>query len=352
MKKIGKKTIITTIVIIAIIIGGKLVIKKAKDRDANAPVAKTYDVVVSTQVVKKDSVKLTLPYLALVDNDNDVKVASKMAARVNYVKPSGSKVRKGEVIIKLDNTTVQSNINSVKSQLEAINTAIKNMESTHQRTLELLKVDGASIEQSEKEESKLSELAAKKEALTQKLNELNNMMSYAIIKSPVAGVISKTMVNVGDMAMPGHPIANIKSDNGFYLLIRVPTDIHVKGVEFDGNRFDAIPLNSTFRGLAEYKAYVDIPNMTSGDRIEVDVELYNGEGILLPFDAIINRNGKSYVLLRTGDKAVAREVNILESGEQGVVINNPELVGKEVVVAKQDILLKLLTGISLKVKGE
>ena len=350
--KINKKSIITTVVIVVLVIGGGIAIKKAKDKDANAPIAKTYDVVVSTQTVKSDSVKITLPYLAIVQNDNDVKIASKMAARVNYIKPSGSKVKKGEVIIKLDNTTVQSNINTVKSQLEAVNVGIKNMTATHNRTLELLKVDGASIEQSQKEESKLSELNSKKDALNSKLNELYNMMSYANITSPVDGVISKTMVNKGDMAMPGHPIASLKSENGFYLLVRVPTDMTVKGVEINDQRFDAISLNSTFHGLAEYKAYADMPNMTSGDRVEVNVELFNGKGILLPFDAIINRDGKSYVLVKDGDIANAEKVNIVERGEQGVIINNSDLQGKEVVIAKQDILLKLLTGVSLKVMGE
>ncbi len=352
MKKISTKTIISTLVIIVLIIAGGLVIKKAKNKDANAPIAKTYDVVVSTQTVKSDSVQLTLPYLAIVQNDQDVMISSRMAARVNYIKPSGSKVSKGEVIIKLDNTSVQSNINSVNSQLDAVNTGIKNMTATHERTLELLKVDGASIEQSQKEESKLSELNSKKESLTQKLHELHNMMTYANIKSPVEGIISKTMLNNGDMAMPGHPIANLKSENGFYLLIRVPTDMHVKGVEIEGQHFDAVSLNSTFHGLAEYKAYADIPEMTSGDRVEVNVELFNAEGILLPFDAIINRDGKSFVLVRNENQATAHEVNIIDSGEQGVVISNADLQGKEIVIAKQDILLKLLTGVSLKVKGE
>ncbi len=352
MKKIKSSTIITIIIVVVIVIGGALVIKKAKNKDANTPLAKTYDVVVSTQKVKLDSVQLTLPYLAIVQNDEDVMMSSKIAARVNYIKPSGSKVTKGEVIIKLDNTSIQSNISSVKSQLDAVDVGIKNMTATHNRTLELLKVDGASIEQSQKEEGVLSQLVSKKEALSQKLNELYNMMSYANIKSPVNGIISKTMVNVGDMAMPGHPIANLKSDNGFFLLVRVPTDMNVEGVEIADSRFDAIPLNSTFNGLAEYKAYADIPNMTSGDRVEASVELFNGMGILLPFDAVINRDGKSFVLVRSGNKAVAQEVNIIDSGEQGVVITNDNLLGKEIVIAKQDILLKLLTGVSLKVRGE
>ena len=120
----------------------------------------------------------------------------------------------------------------------------------------------------------------------------------------------------------------------------------------DNNRFDAIPLNSTFNGLAEYKVYVDSQNLTSGDRVEVDVEVFHGNAIKLPFDAILNRNGKSYVLLKENDNATAHEITILQCGEEGAAISNNELEGKEIVVEKQDILLRLLGGTSVKVKEE
>lgn len=346
----NKKTLIWTAVVIILLIGGIFAVKRAKNKDEAAPVAKNYPVVVSIMNPEQGQVRLTLPYLALSQNDKDVNLASKIAARIDYIKPSGSSVKRGEVIARLDNTSIEGNIKSVEAKIEAINTALENMKSTHERTLELIKVNGASIEQSQKEESKIAEIESNKESLNQKLNELHNMLSYAIIVSPVNGNISKTMANTGDMAMPGHPLAQVRAKNGFYLLVRVPTDLKITGVEMNDKRYDAIPLNSTFNGLAEYKVYVDALNMMTGDRVEVNVEVYNGSGVELPFDAVLNRNGKSYVLVRTGDKATAQEINIIQSGEQGVVVSNNDLAGKEIVVAKQDILLKLLSGTSLKVK--
>ncbi len=348
----SKNKIITIVIVVLLVVGGAIAIIKAKNKDANTPIAKAYSVVVSTQNTKIDSVSLTLPYLAASMNDKDVTLSSKIPARVNYIKPSGSKVKKGELIAMLDKTSISGNIKSVKAQLEAVSTGLENLQKTHQRTLDLIKVEGASIEQSQKEESKISELTAKKEGLSQKLNELNNMMSYADIKSPVDGNISKTMLNEGDMAMPGHPIASLRAENGFYLLVRVPTNLKIGAVIIDNKRYQAIPLNSTFHGLAEYKVYAELPNMVSGDRVEVNVEIFNGKAILLPYDAVLNRNGKSFVLLKDGNHAKPVEVNIIETGEQGIVVSNQSIEGKEVIVEKQDILLKLLSGISLKSKEE
>ncbi len=351
MKK-TRKTIVWTIVVIAIVIAGFLVVKRAQNREKNMPPAKMYSIVVSSFKPELKQNILTLPYLAETQNDKDVKLTTKISGRVNFIQPSGSNIKQGDIIAKIDDTSIKSNISSVSSQLKAQQKTLENLQTTHQRTLELLDAKGASIEQSQMEESKIAGLESKIESLKQKLNELNNMLSYATITSPVDGKLSKTMLNKGDIAMPGHPVAQLSAANGFYLMIRVPDNLKISGVQLNTNKYDAIPLNSTFHGLAEYKVYTNSENLTTGKRIEVDVVVFDGEAIKLPFDAVLNRSGKSYVLLIDGEHAISKQINIVQTGEDGIIISNNELAGKQLVVAKQDILLKLLSGVSLKVKED
>ena len=347
-----KNTIIGITIVVVLLVGGILVIKSAKKREAASPVAQKYSMVVTTIKPEVKEVTLTLPYLAIVQNDEDVILASKIAARIESLKPSGTGVSKGQVIVKLDNTSIESGIQSVEAQIMAANTGLKNLQATHKRTLELLAVKGASIEQSEMEESRIAETESKIEALKQSLNDLNNNRTYATITAPASGIISKTMLNVGDMAMPGQPIAIISAKSGSYLKLSVPADLKVYGVTKNKESYNTIPLNSTFNSLAEYKVLADNLGLMTGERVEVDVEVYKGNAIMLPFDAILNRSGKSYVFIKDNDKAIPSEVSIIQSGENGAVVSNNELAGKEIVVAKQDILLKLLTGVSLKSKEE
>lgn len=347
-----KKSIIWILIVVVILAGGIMVVKNAQNRDKVSPIAKTYSMVVKTIKPELKEVKLTLPYLAIVQNDEDVILASKITARIEYLKPSGKNVSKGEVIARLDNTSTESMVESVKSQLASAKTSLKNLQSTHKRTLELLAVKGASIEQSEMEESRIAETESKMEALNQNMKDLNNNRSYATITAPTNGVISKTMLNVGDMSMPGQPIAEISAKSGSFLKLSVPADLKIYGVTMNGKSYQTVPLNSTFNSLAEYKVINEDLALMTGERIEVDVEVFNGKAIKLPFDAILNRSGKSYVFVKDNDKAIATEVNIIQSGEDGAIVSNNELDGKELVVEKQDILLKLLAGVSLKVKGE
>jgi len=347
-----KKTLTWIIVLVVILIGAIMVVKHAKKRVADAPAATNYSMVVKTikPEIRQDT--LTLPYLAIVKNDEDVMLSSKIAARVVSIIPSGTTISKGQIIARLDNTSIESEIHSVNAQLLAANTSLKNLQATHQRTLELIAVKGASIEQSETEESKIADTQSMIESIKQKLNDLNNNLSYATIKAPTSGIISQTMANVGDMSMPGQPLAIISAKRGAYLEIRVPSDLKVYGVLMNGKSYEAVSLNSTFNGLAEYKVSVNNLALKTNDRIEIDVEVFNGKAIMLPFDAVLNRNGKSYVFEKDGDHAVAKEINIIQTGQNGIVVNNPELAGKEIVVEKPDILLRLLSGVSLKTREE
>ena len=343
------KITLSVVVAAGLVAGGAKALKNAKAKDAAESVAKVYPIVAQTLKVESSNVELTLPYLAQVANDKDVKLAPRIAARVLKITTSGTKVKKGDIVARLDTTNIKSTIESLKNQIQAAKIAVENLQKTHKRTLELLDIQGASIEQSQKESTLLAGAESKLNALKQKEIALKNNLSYAAIVSPVDGVISKTFVNQGSLSAPGHPLVAISSKNGFYLMLRVPTDLNVAGVKFDSKTYSATPLGSTFHGLAEYKVYTSNSNLISGDRVEVDVVVYNQKGLKLPFDAVLNRNGKSYVLLVEGTKTRAKEVHILQSAEQGLVISD-DLEGKKVVIAKPDILLKLLSGFALSIK--
>ena len=343
------KFVIFVAIVAVLAVSGIKKVKEARAKDASTPKAVIYPIVASTISPKISNVKLTLPYLAEVDNDNDVQIASRVPARVEKIKKTGQSVKKGEVVVKLDTTSTKSAINEIKAQIRASKVTLANLRATHRRTLKLLSVQGASIEQSQRESSQIASIESKISALREKIISLRNSLTYAKIISPVNGVVSKSFVSEGAISSPGKPLLSIRSKNGFYLKVRVPTQTKIKGVILNHKFYSATPLNSTFHGLAEYKVYTNDNSLITGDRVQVDVVVFNQQATLLPFDAILNRNGKSFVLVVNGNRAKPQEVHVLKSAEQGVAISD-NLEGKKIVVAKPDILLKLTSGYALKVE--
>jgi len=333
MKKTIKVLVVLGIAALLVVVG----IKKLKQRqaqNASTPVAKVYPIVVKEFIPKVSDVTLSLPYLAVATNDSNVKLSSRIASRILDIKQSGSKVTKGEVLVSLDTT-------DLNAQIDAQKIALKNLEQTHHRTQKLYDVNGASIEQLQKEQSQIASLKAK-------LKVLENQLGYATLTSPIDGTISKTFVASGDMAMPGKPLLQISADDNYSLLLRVPQDIKPKEVIFNHQTYPLHNLKTTFHGLDEYKAFLK-DRVNVGERVEVDVVLLHQKSVLLPFDTILNRDGKSYVVMIQNNKAVAKEVHILQSAQQGVVVKE-NLVGTKLVYAKPDILLRLISGYPMMVQ--
>ena len=334
MKKILKIVLILAVIAVLVLLGLKAVQNK-KAREASAPVAKIYPVVVQTITPKVSSVRLTLPYLAISTNETDVTLSSRIASRVESIKKSGEGVKAGDVVARLDTTDLTAKINAVKISLE-------NQIASLKRTKNLYKVKGASIEQLQKEQSSIAALQAT-------LKTLQNQLGYAALTTPISGIIAKTMVAAGDIAMPGKALMQISAENGFSLLVRTPEGIDPEALIYKKKVYRLEPLNSTFNGLKEYKAYIDTKGLTAGDRVEIDVVVFQGKGVKLPFDAVLNRNGKSYVLLVDGNRAEPREIHIIQSAQEGAVISD-DLKGQKIVIAKPDILLRLVSGYGLKIK--
>lgn len=328
------KAIIIMAVIAAVVVLGMKAIKHKKETQAKAPVAKVYPLVVKSMETKVSTAVLTLPYLALSVNEDDVTLSSRLSSRVQKIKKSGEHVKKGEVVVRLDTADLEAQIKSVKL-------SYANLSKTHQRTKALYKIKGASIEELQKEESAISSLKAQYETL-------KNQLSYATLKAPVDGVIAKVYTTEGSIAMPGKPLLQISAEDGFSLLVRLPKNLLPQGIVYDQKSVDLQPLGSTFHGLNEYKAFVDAKGLTTGESVDIDVIVYRGKGMLLPFDAILDRDGKSYVLLAEKDHALPQEVHIVAKGEQGVVVDNLK-ENRKIIVAKPDILLKLLGGMPIKI---
>ena len=334
MKKILRIVLILAVIAVLVLLGMKAV-KNKKAKEASAPVAKTYPVTVQTMTPKSSSIRLTLPYLAISTNETDVTLSSRIASRVERIKKSGESVKAGDVVARLDTTDLTAKINAVKISL-------KNQIASFKRTKNLYEVKGASIEQLQKEQSSIASLRAT-------LKTLQNQLGYATLTTPISGVIAKTMAAEGDIAMPGKALLQISAENGFSLLVRTPEDIKPRALIYGNKTYRLEPLNSTFNGLKEYKAYIDAKGLTTGDKVEVDIVVYRGEGIQLPFDAVLNRNGESFVMLVDGDKATPRKIHILQSAQEGIAISD-SFKGEKIVVAKPDILLRLVSGYALKVK--
>lgn len=115
----------------------------------------------------------------------------------------GSRVNKGDVILKIDADVVLSTINEVETQLELAKQVYEKQERLWK----------------EKIGSEMQYLQAKtnKESLEQKLKTVKQQANMYVVKSPITGVVDEILPKVGESANPGMPVARVINYNETYI---------------------------------------------------------------------------------------------------------------------------------------
>ena len=348
---------VAILIVILLILGAVHLVKKRIAEDKEYKTAMIYPLVVPTIKPKTGHITTTLKYLALVKNSKETLINSKFTGKIKYIVNLGQKVKKGDIVVKIDPTPlktklkeVNENINSVKHLIQADIINLETLKATHERTKKLLKVNMASIEQYDIEKAKIATLKAKLKADKNKLNTLYAMkndilndLSYAVIKSPVNGIVSAKFLNKGDNAFPGKPILKIASNQGNYLFI--PLADNYKEIIYKNKKYNLIPLHSTFNGVPVYKAEVHDKSLIPGEKIDIKVITFDGNATLIPYKTLLTINGQNFVFDRHGHPI---KVNVLATGNQGVVVSNN--LPTQIIEADPDLLLKIKAGYPVKIK--
>lgn len=373
------KKIVPVIVVVALLAGGVMVLKIRKRARAMAKPPKALAVRVNAITLVKKDIELTLPVLAEVRSEKNATVSTKIMGSVTAVyKYEGDRVKEGDLVARIDDrelkdkkselelklANIDYEIDSKESQIESLKITLQNTLETHKRTEELLDVKGASIEQFQSEESVISSLKSKIRAAENGLKSLHNQknirkgeiheikvaLSYTSIRSPVDGTISAAFVSEGEMAVPGKPLFSISSDDGTYLALHLPSTIEPVSLKVGQKTVPLAPLNLADRnGLKQYRAQVPSGlHLLAGEVIDASLVIFSGEATLVPSEAILSREGKQVVFVCQDGKATPVSVHILKNGKEGAVLD-VSLGGKTLVIAKPDILLRLLTGVPVKV---
>ncbi|MDD5160778.1 MAG: hypothetical protein PHI47_12040 [Sulfuricurvum sp.] len=354
------KKILTLLLVLALLVGAVVLVKKKMAANSATPAIEQYALSVKTFTPKEGNVTLSTPVLSLVKNDHDASLSAKSPASVLFILPAGTPVHKGEVVVRLDDRDLIAKKEALNSALSAAQNeekakalAIENEQESHKRTLQLLAVKGASIEQSQAEESRIALLGAdlngvksKQSQIKSDMANVNAQLDYATLRAPVEGIVGETFAAVGDVAAPGKPLASIRATSGGYLWVRVALGTPAKTLLYE-NRRAPLRFLQNANGMDEYRADMAV-NLPSGARIEAKMLTYEGSGVYLPREAVLLKEGKAYVLVVEGHGAKAHEISIVARGDEGFVASS--VPSGSLALAKSDILLKLLGGASLAIK--
>ena len=165
---------------------------------------------------------------ATVISDNEKFITSRFMGFVKELHVSeGSLVKKGELLYKIDTTDIDAKKRQAQLQVSMYTTQYEIVKRNYERFQRLFKKGLVSKSQVEELEMNYKNLKDMISVAKAQLSEVNNQYKYLEIKAPNSGVITKKMVKVGEMAMPGMPA----------LVLTDLSDIKIKAEISEANLF-------------------------------------------------------------------------------------------------------------------
>ena len=206
-----KRVITVSVIVVALIVLAAIKLKSNKKaveekiyiRDS------TEAILVSTTSPQSHTFEKSLSFLGVFDALHQNNVASDGSGKLmKLLVEEGDFVRAGQTIAKLDDEMVQLQIQNV------------------QLNIEQLKNDNARFSVLKKENA-ISNVEAEKVELGLKsaevqLKQLQKQLRSTSIVAPFSGVVSKKMVDLGSMVMPGTPIVELTDISSLKLSVSVP----------------------------------------------------------------------------------------------------------------------------------
>ena len=143
---------------------------------------------------------------ATVISDNEKFITSRFMGFVKDLRVSeGSIVKKNQVLYTIDTTDIDAKKQQAQLQVAMYQTQLETIQRNYERFKRLYKkglVPKAKVEELQMQYLNLKDMVDVAKA---QLKEVNNQYKYLVIKAPNNGVITKKMIKVGEMAMPGMP---------------------------------------------------------------------------------------------------------------------------------------------------
>lgn len=252
----------------------------------------------------------------------------------------GSVVKKGDLLVKIDAGEIRARLSQAAARLEQ---AKRNYE----REKRLLEKQASTRET-------VNSMADALKVAQAATEEVRTMLNYTVIRAPFSGVISRKMVQVGDMAMPGMPMLVLDDNQHLQAVAAVPEALALQirrgdllAIQVPAAGFSGSGKVSELAPAADARSRTTMVKLAINDAAEVQPGQYVRvmlptapvATLRVPATAVLRfgqmerlfvvENGKAQLrLVRTGEHRNG-QIEILaglEGGEQVVIRGNDQLV--------------------------
>ncbi len=366
--KIKKLAIVLLMLCIAAFLTLKVKQRKRELSHMKAPSTAPLPVQVAT--VKMGKLQVTEHYLAEIKPVLSARISSKISGfLLEMNKYEGDRVKKGEIIARIDARSIKNKIDAIKAEIEGVKSDMLAKKHIYERNLLLYKNKAISKEQYETSKASYELSLSKLKRLEYDLRSAKVELSYAVIKAPFDGVVLKRLSEPGDLITPGTRILEIECPaKGYRIMVKVPqisaSKFKAGGCAYlveSGKRIKAKIYKIHPAVETEMLATVEIRTKTrpfglpTYGRVGVELVVSEPYGAIVPLRSVLENVSSSYVFVAKPINANLAKVHVVavkvlgRSGDY-VVVRGKVAEGELVICADEATLLRLYEGEKVRIE--
>ncbi|RMF76923.1 MAG: efflux RND transporter periplasmic adaptor subunit [Acidobacteria bacterium] len=372
---------IAGILVIILIVVGLVGVRMLRAREKNeAPTVGTEAPLVATATVGQGRVARSRHVLGTVIGADETELAPRITGQIVTVNVrEGAAVRRGQVLVRLDDRELQDAVGKAEAALAAAReglaaaeVAAQTQTSSTARDRTLFEAGAISKEALERstalEAAAEARLAAAHSAVEQAqraLNQARVRLAYATLEAPFDGVVAARLADPGDLAVPGRAVLRLVAGGGIRVRAALPSGdlpflrqgaaARLPGPEgaLEATVSRVFPALGDDRLVAFEIDLTDPPaDFLSGTAVGVDVELTAAEGVVVPSDALLESERGTFVFaIRDGAVATVAVTVEARSVEQAV-IRGDVAPGETVAVGRPSRLMRLASGMRVRMTAQ
>ncbi|MCB0687834.1 MAG: efflux RND transporter periplasmic adaptor subunit [Saprospiraceae bacterium] len=358
--KIGK-IILTTLIVLALAAfataklynNKKIIDEKAAQREvlvSSIPVR----VALVEKIIKDNSLNLTGSFEARKELGI---IAETQGRLTNLYLDEGSTIRKGQIVAKVDDTGIQS-------QLATAEASLSKAEKDVERFERLLKAGAVS-------QLQLEEMKLNKQNMETNVTAVEQQLKYTVINSPMTGTVKEVKVEEGSFATPGAIIATVVDISSLKMVVKVP-EVDIIKVE----KGQAVEIQTEVYPDKIFTGHVNLISVQAdqGRKFDVEIDLPNNasfplkagmygsvkiqptgpqsneESLYVPRNAVIGsiKDAKVYIVL-ADDTVSLKSIEVGDEDNDKIEVLSGLNEGETVVTTGQ---INLSEGKSIKILSD
>jgi RND family efflux transporter MFP subunit len=299
-----------------------------------APKAPAAAAALKTAAVELREVELTTSAEAVMEAVRQSTVSAQIAGRVVELRfDVGDYVRKGDVILRIDERAVSQALAASEAQVAEAQAALANARANYERSRQLLAQKFISQAGLDQAEAAYKSAQARVTALLAGAGAAATERSFATVVAPYSGVVSARHIELGEMAQPGRPLMTGFDPSTLRVVATVP-QTQVAAIQAGGKARIEVP---SLGRWVDVKAMTLVPTAdprTHTTRIRLDLPaevrgLYPGvyarvhfvvgraPRLLVPRAAVLRRSEVTAVYVVGSDsRAQLRQVRLGDAGDE------------------------------------